>query len=140
MKKESSYNPEGYPDPTAEAAVNRVLSEAPRYRPLVYICSPFAGDIAGNVQRARAYCRFAIMQSAIPLAPHLLFPQFMDDSNEAERELGLFMGLVLLRYCKEVWVFGNALSAGMEREVARAEKRGIPVRYFTVQCKEVIHV
>lgn len=139
MDRENAYNSERYNDPTAEAAINRVLAGEPRYRPLVYICSPFAGDIEGNVQRARTYCRFAIMQGAIPLAPHLLYPQFMDDGNEAERELGLFMGIVLLGFCKEVWVFGNTLSPGMECEVAKARKRGIPVRYFNAQCKEVIY-
>lgn len=139
MDRENAYNSERYHDPTAEAAINRVLAGEPHYRPLVYICSPFAGDIEGNVQRARAYCRFAIMQGAIPLAPHLLYPQFMDDTNEAERELGLFIGIVLLGLCREVWVFGSTVSSGMEHEIAKAKKRGMPVRYFSAECKEVTY-
>ena len=42
-------------------------------RPLVYICSPFSGDIEGNTKKAREYSRFAVDQGAIPLAPHLLY-------------------------------------------------------------------
>ena len=30
------------------------------FRPIVYICSPYAGDIAGNVDAARRYSRFAV--------------------------------------------------------------------------------
>lgn len=47
------------------------------YRPLVYICSPLSGDVAGNTERAKQFCRFALDKGQIPLAPHLLFPQFI---------------------------------------------------------------
>ena len=44
----SRYNSEGYSDPTSHAALSGIRKEeraAKRaYRPLVYICSPFAGD------------------------------------------------------------------------------------------------
>lgn len=39
------------------------------------------------VKRARKFCRFALDIGAIPLAPHLLYPQFMDDENPEERYL-----------------------------------------------------
>ena len=43
----SRYNSEGYSDPTSHAALSGIQKEekaAKRaYRPLVYICSPFAG-------------------------------------------------------------------------------------------------
>ena len=29
-------------------------------RPLVYICSPYAGDILSNIGAARSYSRFAV--------------------------------------------------------------------------------
>ena len=61
----------------------------------------------------------------------------MSDDDPEQRELGLFMGMVYLDGCKECWVFGDTVSAGMETEISRAKKRGIPLRYFTEQCKEV---
>ena len=79
------------------------------YRPLVYICSPYAGDVERNVNMARVYSRFAVRNTCIPIAPHLLYPQFMDDGRPAERELALFMGMVLLTKCEQVWVFGLSL-------------------------------
>ena len=46
----SRYNSEGYYDPTAYEALTKIVQEekAARYRPLVYICSPYSGDTEGN--------------------------------------------------------------------------------------------
>ena len=139
----SKYNSEGYPDPTAFAALEnidrqiRAAGQNLNYRPLVYICSPFAGDIEKNTASAQAYCRMAVERGCIPIAPHLLFPQFLDDSLEEERELGMFMGLVLLTKCKELWAFGEYVSEGMEQEIRKAEARNLPVRRFTPLGEEV---
>ena len=137
----NKYNSEGYYDPTVYEALSNIEKEekAARriYRPLVYICSPYAGNVEQNVNMARVYSRFAVKNTCIPLAPHLLYPQFMDDGSPAERELALFMGLVLLTKCEQVWVFGGVISAGMAAEIATAEKKKIPVRYFTEELEEV---
>lgn len=136
----SKYNSEGYHDPTVYEALSHIEKEekvARRvYRPLVYICSPYAGDVKQNVHMARVYSRFAVRNTCIPLAPHLLFPQFMDDGIPSERELALFMGMVLLTKCEQVWVFGSVISEGMQAEIAKAEKKNIPVRYFTEELEE----
>ena len=60
--------------------------EKVNYRPLVYICSPYAGDIEKNTENARRYSRFAADRNGIPIAPHLLFPQFMDEETERETD------------------------------------------------------
>ena len=137
----NKYNSEGYYDPTVYEALSNIEKEekAARriYRPLVYICSPYAGNVEQNVNMARVYSRFAVKNTCIPLAPHLLYPQFMDDGSPAERELALFMGLVLRTKCEQVWVFGGVISAGMAAEIAKAEKKKIPVRYFTEELEEV---
>ncbi|WP_366923853.1 DUF4406 domain-containing protein [Metallumcola ferriviriculae] len=132
------YNAEGYPDPTAaEALANVALEEKKQFRRLVYVCSPFAGNIEHNINRARGYCRYAVNKEYIPLAPHLHYPQFMDDEDREQRELGLLFALILLCKCDEVWVFGGRVSGGMAREISKAKKRGIPIRYFTEKCEEV---
>jgi hypothetical protein len=107
------------------------------FRPLVFICSPLAGNIEHNLEQARRCCRFAVMKGAIPLAPHLLFPQFMDDGDKAERNLAVFMGLVLLSKCHELWRFGDRISPGMAIELEKAKRLGIPIRHFSEQCAEV---
>ncbi len=101
-------NSEGYPAPTAGEALSRIAANEKQslraFRPIVYICSPFSGDVETNVANARRYSRFAVDKGYIPIAPHLLFPQFLDDDNPQERELGLFFGNALMSKCAEVWV------------------------------------
>lgn len=132
----SKFNSEGYYDPTTYEALSKVEREekVARYRPLVYICSPFSGDISGNIERAKKYSRYAVDSKAIPIAPHLLFPQFMDD--DAERELALFMDMVLLGKCEELWVFGETVTEGMSAEIAKAKRKNMKIRYFTEDCEE----
>ena len=135
------FNNEGYADLTAYEALLKIEQEeraarkAANFRPLVYICSPYSGNIERNSNNARIYSRFAVAKGAIPIAPHLLFPQFM--SEEHERSLALFMGCVLLGKCKEVWVFGSVMSDGMKGEIAKADKMGKVIRYFNEELEEI---
>ncbi len=133
------YNAEGYHDPTAYVALSHVEKEEKKaaHRPLVFICSPFAGDMEGNAKRAREYSRFAVSEDCIPIAPHLLFPQFLEEADPAQRALGISFGLVLQSMCREMWVFGDTVSKGMAVEIEKAGERGIPIRYFTDRCVEV---
>ena len=136
----SKFNSEGYHDPTAYDALSSIENEARAlraFRPIVYICSPFAGDLEKNVVAARTYSRFAVEQGYIPIAPRLLFPQFLDDSDPKERELGLFFGNAIMSKCSEVWVFGSHISSGMEAEIKRAKWKNYRLRYFTDEMKEV---
>ncbi|SHI17622.1 DUF7768 domain-containing protein [Sporanaerobacter acetigenes] len=138
----NKFNPEGYYDPTAYEALTNIIEnekaeKKAAFRPLVYICSPYSGDIEMNIKKARTFCRFAIEKNYIPLAPHLLFPQFMDDDDSKERELAMFMNMVLLGKCNELWVFGSTISNGMVQEIEKAKKRKQLIRYFNEKLEEV---
>ena len=137
------FNSEGYYDPTAYEAMSTVEKEERAlraFRPIVYICSLYAGKIEKNIKVAQEYSRFAVEKGYIPIAPHLLFPQFLNDANPKERQLGLFFGNALMSKCSEVWVFGSRISAGMEAEINRAKWKNYRLRYFTETCEEVHHV
>ena len=133
----NKYNAERYYDPTAYEALTAVEKGAKVFRPLVYICSPYSGDVEGNIKSARRYSRFAVEMGYIPFTPHLLYPQFLDDSNPKERDLGLFFGNVLMSKCTEVWVFGGYISPGMNAEIERAKRKKYTIRYFSDDCREV---
>jgi len=100
---------------------------------MIYICSPFAGDMKGNRQKAIDYCKYAIECGVTPIAPHLLYPQFLDDTVSSERELGMKMGLELLDNCNSLWVMGDVISKGMKEEIEYAKKNCIPIEYFSSQ-------
>ena len=134
-------NSEGYMDLTAYEAMSAIEREERHalraFRPIVYVCSPYAGDIESNVAAARRYSRFAVDSGYIPIAPHLLFPQFLRDDDPTERELGLFFGNALMSKCSEVWVYGSTISPGMAAEIKRARWKNYRLRYFTEEMEEI---
>lgn len=144
------YRPH-YADPTAAAAIGNVMKEYKqrqreisnrrrdiRSRAKVYIVSRYAGDIKENIKKARKYCRFAVGRRKNPIASHLLYPQFLMDDNEREREIGLQYGLALLEECNEIWCFGEEISAGMQQELEWARRIKKKIRYFTEELEEII--
>lgn len=124
MNKEL-YNRSGCKDPTPYKAIRNLEK---KFYPLVYICSPFAGNVEENTKRAKKYSRYALDKGNIPLAPHLLFPQFMSD--ETERDLAMHFNYVLLGKCEELWVFGDKISSGMALEIRIAKKRKMKIKYI----------
>ena len=133
----NKFNAEGYHDPTVfEALTNIEKEEKQRKKKIVFICSPFAGDIEGNTRRAKRYGRFAVIEKAVPIIPHLMYPQFLEENDPDERQLGIDMGLILLGKCQELWVFGSRISSGMSAEITKAKRWNIPIRYFTTECVE----
>ncbi|WP_154466078.1 DUF7768 domain-containing protein [Eisenbergiella porci] len=75
---------------------------------LVYISSPLRGDMERNIQRARDYCAYAASCGVIPLAPHTIFTQYLDD---------------------DLWVVGSTISSGMQEEIELAKKLYMPIFY-----------
>lgn len=139
-------NAEGYSDPTAGAAFSNIGKEIAmekhrihdiKCRRKVYVVSKFAGDIPNNVKLARMYCRFVASKKRIPIASHLMYPQFLNDKDPKERELGLLFGLSLLKHCQEVWCFGTEIFVGMQQEIEEATKLRKTIRYFTTEMEEI---
>ncbi len=141
------HNGEHYRDETAHDALAAVAKEeaakaeraaSPRPgRKLIFVCSPFRGETEYNIRCARSYCRFVIFRNHVPIAPHLVYPQFLDDTVRRERSIGLSCSATVLRHCDEVWAFGLKSSSGMKAEIEAAKRLGIPVRHFNSKCKEV---
>ena len=134
----NKYNAEGYYSPTEYEALTNIEKEekAANFRPIVYICSPYSGNVNRNIEMARKYCRFAVDKHYLPIAPHLLFTQFMDDTIPEERETAIFMNFVLMSKCTEMWVFGDVISKGMQAEINRAKYKHMKIRYFTEELEE----
>ena len=107
-------------------------------RPLVYICSPYShGCMNTNIENARKYSRFAVEAHCVPITPHLLFPQFLDDRLAEDRQTAMSLNQVLLEKCSQLWVFGSVRSEGMQQEIQWAKQRQITIRYFTEELEEI---
>ena len=131
-------NSEGYADPTAGAAMRRMMKEyrqrqkqhyADKNRRKIYVATRYAGDVEANVKAAIRYCRMVIDRGYMPIASHLLYPRILRDDDPVERELGILFGLALLRDCDEVWVFGE-VSPGVAREIEEAKQLHKRIRFM----------
>lgn len=97
---------------------------------LIYVCSPLKGDIEKNIRIAKEHCRRIALNGDIPLAPHVYFTTFLDDTILEERELGMKMGMKLLEISDELWVFGKP-SEGMKQEIKWfKDNTNKPIRRF----------
>ncbi len=90
----------------------------------VFICSPYRGDIEQNRLNALKYARHAVLEGYLPIVPHIYFTQFLDENSPEERAQGIALGIELMKYCNEMWVFGEP-TAGMQNEIKAWGKRKI---------------
>ncbi len=102
-------------------------------RKLVFIASPYAGDVERNLKFARAACRYCIEQGHTPIVPHLIYPQILDDSNPVERALGIKLGHHLMEICEDFWQCGDLISTGMEGDIQKAGELGLPIQHVSRQ-------
>ena len=105
----------------------------------VYICSPYRGDIETNTANARRYCRYAFDQGFHPYAPHLYYPQFLDEEKPKERAAGIHYALMQMWRMKEFWLFGDKHTEGMKAEIELAVDLGIPIRTFSDDGTRIMH-
>ena len=103
----------------------------------VFICSPFRGNVEENTEKAVRYAGIAAKADRIPIAPHLIFPAFLDESIPNERLKGIEMGLELMDICDEVWVFGFHITEGMRFELDHAKEEGKPVILYDENFEKV---
>ena len=100
---------------------------------LIYVASPYAGDIEKNTEFAKSACRHVMNEGHAFFAPHLLYPAILDEHQPEQRQLGLDMGIAMLSRCDELWCYGDHISLGMHLEIEEAGRLGIPVRRVTEQ-------
>ena len=104
-----------------------ISTEINNHTKKVFICSNYRGDVESNVKNAIYWCKEATNQGYLPIAPHLYFPQFLDDDIPSERESGITWGIDILNDCDELWVCSENISDGMKREIVHAREQGMPI-------------
>lgn len=103
-------------------------------RPHVIIESPLAGKsstaLGLNQLYGRAALRDSLLRGEAPMASHMLYAQtfVLDDTNAAERELGMLAGFSWLPLADRVAVYiDRGISSGMKEGIRRAEVLGVPI-------------
>lgn len=111
----------------------------------IYVISPFRGDIPttrdANRWRAQQICRAIMGAGHLPFAPHLFFPQFLDDDDPEQRAKGIMWGHELLMYggFERAWYYPkrggpieDTISMGMQEDIDAARAAGIVVERGTI--------
>ena len=100
---------------------------------IVFVSSPLKAyglyTIEDNIMQASQFCREVVMTGNVPIAPHVYFTQFLDDSNPYERQLGFTSGIELLKMCSEMncYILNGYVSGGMNKEIEIANELGIKI-------------
>ena len=100
----------------------------------VFIAHQVSGDVKENIKSALRWARWAAkMRDVVPVVPYAYFCQILDDSNEADRELGIKCSMEILRRCEEVWVCGPTPknTSQVWLEIEEAERMNRKVMDFT---------
>lgn len=109
----------------------------------VFVASPLASTtkegVQRNIHRARMLCLSAMkLEGVAAFAPHTMYPEFLDDSDTEDRELGKQAGQTWMETADEIWVFTKAgITGGMREEIELADALKIPVIYDPPCFEEV---
>ncbi|MGE0854245.1 MAG: hypothetical protein AB7O44_32345 [Hyphomicrobiaceae bacterium] len=98
----------------------------------VIVESPYAGDVAANVEYARRCVRDCILRGEAPIASHLLLtqPGILDDGSPHERAIGIAAGLAWLAGADASVVYTDrGISSGMHKGIDAAKAAGVPVEF-----------
>lgn len=97
---------------------------------LIYICSPYRGNVKRNKDYARSLVKLAIEEGYAPIAPHLYVTEVLNDDDQIERETGMLVAMELLYACDTVLVGDMyGISHGMESELRAAKSDGKDIIY-----------
>jgi hypothetical protein len=100
----------------------------------VLIESPFAGNVARNEYYLKLCLINSICQGEAPFASHLFYTQFLDDTVEEERDVGIKAGLLWGEAADLTAVYIDfGTSTGMQKGIRAAQDVGRPVEYRSIE-------
>ena len=100
----------------------------------VILESPYAGDVAANVEYAHRCLADCLMRGEAPFAPHLLYTAVLDDKQPEQRALGIQAGHEWYRGADLCVVYTDrGFSRGMYAGIDAATRLGVPVELRSLQ-------
>jgi hypothetical protein len=112
------------------------MKETQRVRPLVIVESPFAGNIAQNVEYARAAVRDSVMRGEAPISSHLLFTQagVLYEYVPEERQMGIEAGLAWGRVATyAAFYIDHGISPGMADALEHYSRMGLQIKVRRIE-------
>lgn len=108
----------------------------------VFVCSPYRAtayhSVKSNVKIARLICQWMVEDGDIPFAPHLFYPQFMDDGDPEQRELGISFSKNWLATCDYMIVWSPWIESGRRQEPSEGMTQEI--KWAKEMGKEIVYL
>lgn len=96
----------------------------------VIIESPFAGDVERNTEYAKRCMLDSISRGESPLVSHLLYTQVLDDTNQAQRLVGMECGFAWREGAHLTVIYIDyGVSAGMNCGIEDAKRKGCEIAF-----------
>jgi hypothetical protein len=94
-------------------------------RTFAYVCAPYNAAREFPSEKTKEYCRTLLELGYLPVAPNMMFSQFMKDTVPQEREARRGMAQSLLRRCRVLVVCSDEITEEMETEIMLAKRLGM---------------
>jgi hypothetical protein len=96
----------------------------------IYVCSLFVGKEFENSYKAMKCAMYVVNNcNAIPICPQVYFPA-IGLYRETPDGYCKATSLELLRFCDELWYFGDGVTKDMVDAILLAQELGIPVKHI----------
>lgn len=99
---------------------------------LVYLESPYGGDVLNNIKYARLCMHDCLERGEAPLASHLLYtqPLILNDNVAVERALGINAGFAWAKHAELSAIYTDfGISSGMKSGIEDAKKNNRTIEY-----------
>jgi hypothetical protein len=107
---------------------------------IVVVESPYAGEVAANVEYAKLACRDCVARGEVPFASHLFFTLFLDDNDPDERRLGIDGGYAMWwQASKIVFYIDRGWSPAMSQALERARTTMHEIEYRSLEGENELH-
>lgn len=97
---------------------------------LIVVESPCAGDFMKNRAYALWACLDCYKRDEAAFASHLLYTQFLDDTDPVERSFGIDAGLEWATYADAAAFYTDrGMSPGMQKAMAHWQSKEMPIEF-----------
>lgn len=97
---------------------------------LLYVCSPYRGEIRRNKEYARELTKAALNSGFAPVTVHLYLTEVLDEDKPEERNRGMAAGQDILKKCSYILLGEKyGISEGMKEEITLATLKGLIMLY-----------
>lgn len=97
---------------------------------LLYVCSPYRGEIRRNKEYAREMTKAALNSGFAPVTVHLYLTEVLDEDKPQERSRGMAAGRDILEQCSYILLGTKyGFSEGMKEEITLAAMNGLKMLY-----------